>query len=134
MSTNRTPKVVIADYDFGDVDIERSIVTGAGFELKAARQSAVAAVERHLEQRTCLAVDAEYGFEQEPDEDPADGELAHRHHADHDDVRARDAPDLPDGRQVLAQEERGGHQGDQMSGQLPPDGEYILWKKTRSAD
>ena len=37
MSTNRIPKVVIADYDFGDVDIERSIVTEAGFELWAAQ-------------------------------------------------------------------------------------------------
>src|SRR5262245_6094008 len=52
-----------------------------------AGQSAVPAVKRHLEQRTCLVVDAEYGFEQEPDEGPADCELAHGHHADHDDVR-----------------------------------------------
>ena len=37
MSTNHIPKVVVADYDFGDVDIERSIVTKAGFELKAAQ-------------------------------------------------------------------------------------------------
>lgn len=37
MSANRKPKVVIADYDYGDVDIERSIVTGAGFELVAAQ-------------------------------------------------------------------------------------------------
>jgi D-3-phosphoglycerate dehydrogenase / 2-oxoglutarate reductase len=37
MSANRTPTVVIADYDFGDVDIERSIVTDAGFELVAAQ-------------------------------------------------------------------------------------------------
>lgn len=37
MSADRTPKVVIADYDYGDVDIERSIVTGAGFELVAAQ-------------------------------------------------------------------------------------------------
>ena len=37
MSTDRKPKVVIADYDYGDVDIERSIVTGAGFELIAAQ-------------------------------------------------------------------------------------------------
>jgi D-3-phosphoglycerate dehydrogenase / 2-oxoglutarate reductase len=37
MSANRTPRVVIADYDYGDVDIERSIVTGAGFELVAAQ-------------------------------------------------------------------------------------------------
>jgi len=37
MSANRTPKVVIADYDYGDADIERSIVTRAGFELVAAQ-------------------------------------------------------------------------------------------------
>jgi D-3-phosphoglycerate dehydrogenase / 2-oxoglutarate reductase len=37
MSPSRTPRVVIADYDYGDVDIERSIVTGAGFELVAAQ-------------------------------------------------------------------------------------------------
>jgi len=37
MSVDRKPKVVIADYDFGDVDIERSIVTRAGFELVAAQ-------------------------------------------------------------------------------------------------
>src|SRR5215469_7966547 len=37
MSADRKPKVVIADYDFGDADIERSIVTGAGFELVAAQ-------------------------------------------------------------------------------------------------
>jgi D-3-phosphoglycerate dehydrogenase len=37
MSAERKPKVVIADYDFGDVTIERSIVTGAGFELVAAQ-------------------------------------------------------------------------------------------------
>jgi D-3-phosphoglycerate dehydrogenase len=37
MSANRTPRVVIADYDYGDVDIERSVVTGAGFELVAAQ-------------------------------------------------------------------------------------------------
>jgi len=37
MSANRTPTVVIADYDYGDVDIERSIVTEAGFKLVAAR-------------------------------------------------------------------------------------------------
>lgn len=34
---DHTPKVVIADYDYGDVDIERSIVTRAGFELVAAQ-------------------------------------------------------------------------------------------------
>src|SRR5215469_15487072 len=37
MGADRKPKVVIADYDYGDVDIERSIVTGAGFELVAAQ-------------------------------------------------------------------------------------------------
>ena len=37
MSPDRKPKVVIADYDFGDVAIERSIVTAAGFELVAAQ-------------------------------------------------------------------------------------------------
>ena len=37
MSADRKPKVVIADYDYGDVDIERSIVSGAGFELVAAQ-------------------------------------------------------------------------------------------------
>ncbi len=37
MSPDRKPKVVIADYDFGDVSIEQSIVTGAGFELIAAQ-------------------------------------------------------------------------------------------------
>src|SRR5262245_42962372 len=37
MSTNHIPRVVIADYDFGDVDIRRSIVTEAGFELRAAQ-------------------------------------------------------------------------------------------------
>jgi D-3-phosphoglycerate dehydrogenase len=37
MSADRTPKVVIADYDFGDVAIERSIVTDASFELVAAQ-------------------------------------------------------------------------------------------------
>jgi D-3-phosphoglycerate dehydrogenase / 2-oxoglutarate reductase len=31
------PKVVVADYDFGDVAIERAILTGAGFELIAAQ-------------------------------------------------------------------------------------------------
>ncbi|MCL2776666.1 MAG: dihydroxy-acid dehydratase [Polyangiaceae bacterium] len=30
-------KVVVLDYDFGDVDIERSIIEGAGFELVAAQ-------------------------------------------------------------------------------------------------
>jgi D-3-phosphoglycerate dehydrogenase / 2-oxoglutarate reductase len=29
--------ILIADYDFGDVDIERSIIEGAGFELRAAQ-------------------------------------------------------------------------------------------------
>jgi D-3-phosphoglycerate dehydrogenase len=37
VSADRKTKVVIADYDYGDVDIERSIVTGAGFELVAAQ-------------------------------------------------------------------------------------------------
>ena len=37
MSHARKAKVVIADYDYGDVDIERSIVTAAGFELVAAQ-------------------------------------------------------------------------------------------------
>jgi hypothetical protein len=37
MSANRTPKVVVADYDYGDVGIERSIVAAAGFELAAAQ-------------------------------------------------------------------------------------------------
>ena len=37
MSADRTPKVVVADYDYGDVNIERSIVTAAGFELVAAQ-------------------------------------------------------------------------------------------------
>lgn len=37
MSADRKPKVVIADYDFGDADVEKSIVTGAGFELVAAQ-------------------------------------------------------------------------------------------------
>src|SRR5579884_1030083 len=37
MTADRKPKVVIADYDFGDVDIEKSIVTDAGFELVAAQ-------------------------------------------------------------------------------------------------
>jgi D-3-phosphoglycerate dehydrogenase / 2-oxoglutarate reductase len=35
MPGHHTPEVVIADYDFGDVDIERSIVTAAGFDLRA---------------------------------------------------------------------------------------------------
>lgn len=37
MNMDHTPKVVVADYDYGDVDIERSIVTRAGFELVAAQ-------------------------------------------------------------------------------------------------
>jgi D-3-phosphoglycerate dehydrogenase / 2-oxoglutarate reductase len=37
MSVGHTPKVVVADYDYGDVDIERSIVNAAGFELVAAQ-------------------------------------------------------------------------------------------------
>ncbi len=32
-----TKKILIADYDFGDVDVERAIVEGAGFELVAAQ-------------------------------------------------------------------------------------------------
>jgi D-3-phosphoglycerate dehydrogenase len=37
MDRDRKPKVVVADYDFGDVAIEQSIVTGAGFELIGAQ-------------------------------------------------------------------------------------------------
>ena len=37
MNRDHKPKVVVADYDFGDVAIERSIVTGAGFELVPAQ-------------------------------------------------------------------------------------------------
>jgi len=37
VSPIRKAKVVVADYDYGDVDIERSIVTAAGFELVAAQ-------------------------------------------------------------------------------------------------
>lgn len=37
MNHDRKPKVVVADYDFGDVSIEQSIVTSAGFELIAAQ-------------------------------------------------------------------------------------------------
>lgn len=37
MSADRKPKVVIADYDFGDVAIEHSIIACAGFELVAAQ-------------------------------------------------------------------------------------------------
>ena len=37
MSVDRKPRVVIADYDFDNVDIEQSIITGAGFELLAAK-------------------------------------------------------------------------------------------------
>ncbi len=37
MSADHKLKVVVADYDFGDVAIEQSIVTGAGFELVAAQ-------------------------------------------------------------------------------------------------
>ena len=29
--------VLIADHDFGDVDVERAIIEGAGFELVAAQ-------------------------------------------------------------------------------------------------
>src|SRR5215470_15930546 len=53
-----------------------------------AGQSAVSACERHLDKRSRLAVDSEYGFEQEPDEDAADCQLAHGHHPVHDYVRA----------------------------------------------
>src|SRR5262245_44483513 len=35
MRAKHRPEVVIADYDFGDVEIERSIVTAAGFDLRA---------------------------------------------------------------------------------------------------
>jgi D-3-phosphoglycerate dehydrogenase len=35
MTTSGT--ILIADYDFGDVEIERSIIEGAGFELRAAQ-------------------------------------------------------------------------------------------------
>jgi hypothetical protein len=35
---------------------------------------------------------------------------------------------------VLAQQERGGHHGDQQARQLPPDGEYILWKEPGPAE
>src|SRR5215467_12456973 len=41
-----------------------------------ASQSAVSACERHLDERSRLAVDSEYGFEQEPDEDPVYCQLA----------------------------------------------------------
>src|SRR5215470_1578435 len=37
MNKNRIPRVVVADYDFDNVDIERAIVTGAGFELREAQ-------------------------------------------------------------------------------------------------
>jgi len=37
MDRDRKPRVVVADYDFGDVAIEQSIVTGAGFELIGAQ-------------------------------------------------------------------------------------------------
>jgi hypothetical protein len=41
MKTNKTAKpkqtILIADYDFGDVDIEREIIEGAGFQLVAAQ-------------------------------------------------------------------------------------------------
>ena len=39
MSVDRTPRVVVADDDFGDVDIEQRVVTGAGFELVSAANS-----------------------------------------------------------------------------------------------
>ncbi|MBO0730138.1 MAG: C-terminal binding protein [Acidimicrobiaceae bacterium] len=37
MPDTNTQVVVIADYDYGDVDIERTIIEGAGFELVAAQ-------------------------------------------------------------------------------------------------
>ena len=37
MEEKRKQAVVIADYDYGDVDIERPIIEGAGFELVAAQ-------------------------------------------------------------------------------------------------
>jgi D-3-phosphoglycerate dehydrogenase / 2-oxoglutarate reductase len=37
MSSSNVKTVVIADYDFGDVDIERAIIEGAGLELIAAQ-------------------------------------------------------------------------------------------------
>src|SRR5690242_20183526 len=37
MGMERTGRVVVLDYDFGDVDVERSIVEPAGFELCAAQ-------------------------------------------------------------------------------------------------
>jgi D-3-phosphoglycerate dehydrogenase len=37
MSSNNAKTVVIADYDFGDVAIERAIIEGAGLELTAAQ-------------------------------------------------------------------------------------------------
>jgi D-3-phosphoglycerate dehydrogenase len=37
MSASATGTVVIADYDFGDVEVERSIICGAGFDLVAAQ-------------------------------------------------------------------------------------------------
>ncbi|WP_437336248.1 C-terminal binding protein [Sorangium sp. So ce296] len=37
MSVERTGQVVVLDYDFGDVDIERSLVEPAGFEVVAAQ-------------------------------------------------------------------------------------------------
>lgn len=49
MTQNRKSTVVIADYDFDDVEIERSIIEGAGFELVAAHcktESDVIAVAR----------------------------------------------------------------------------------------
>ena len=37
MQENENQTVVIADYDYGNVDIERAIVEGAGFKLVAAQ-------------------------------------------------------------------------------------------------
>src|SRR5262249_54679559 len=37
MSARTRGTILVADYDYGDVDIERQIVEGAGFELVAAQ-------------------------------------------------------------------------------------------------
>ena len=37
MSSSKAKTVVIADYDYGDVAIERAIIEGAGLELTAAQ-------------------------------------------------------------------------------------------------
>ncbi|MFI9839747.1 hypothetical protein ACIHFD_22120 [Nonomuraea sp. NPDC051941] len=45
--TDAKGTILIADFDIGDVDIERAIVEGAGFELLAARcKSEDEAIER----------------------------------------------------------------------------------------